>query len=79
MAAHFSICVWKIPEQRSLAGYSPWGHKELDTKEYEASPTRVCLVDPREGGAWWASVYGVAQSRTRLKRLGSSSKSLGER
>ena len=26
-------------------GYSPWGHKELDTKEYEASPTRVCLVD----------------------------------
>ena len=32
-----------------------------------------CLRNPREGGAWWASVYGVAQSRTRLKRLSSSS------
>ena len=28
-----------------------------------------CLENPRDGGAWWASVYGVAQSRTRLKRL----------
>ena len=28
-----------------------------------------CLEDPRDGGAWWAAVYGVAQSRTRLKRL----------
>ena len=32
-----------------------------------------CLENPRDGGAWWASVYGVAQSRTRLKRLSSSS------
>ena len=32
-----------------------------------------CLDNPREGGAWWAAVYGVAQSRTRLKRLSSSS------
>ena len=32
-----------------------------------------CLENPREGGAWWAAVYGVAQSRTRLKRLSSSS------
>ena len=32
--------------------------------------------DPRDGGAWWAAVYGVAQSRTRLKRLSSSSSSL---
>ena len=31
-----------------------------------------CLENPREGRAWWAAVYGVAQSRTRLKRLGSS-------
>ena len=30
-----------------------------------------CLENPRDGGAWWAAVYGVAQSRTRLKRLGS--------
>ena len=34
-----------------------------------------CLENPREGGAWWAAVYGVAQSRTRLKRLSSSSSS----
>ena len=32
-----------------------------------------CLEDPRDGGAWWAAFYGVAQSRTRLKRLSSSS------
>jgi len=32
-----------------------------------------CLGNPRDGGAWWAAVYGVAQSWTRLKRLGSSS------
>ena len=31
-----------------------------------------CMENPREGGAWWAAVYGVAQSRTRLKRLSSS-------
>ena len=33
-----------------------------------------CLETPRDGGAWWASIYGVAQSRTRLKRLSSSSR-----
>ena len=32
-----------------------------------------CLENPRDGGAWWAAVYGVAQSRKRLKRLSSSS------
>ena len=32
-----------------------------------------CLDTPMDGGAWWAAVYGVAQSRTRLKRLSSSS------
>ena len=32
-----------------------------------------CLENPRDGGACWAAVYGVAQSRTRLKRLSSSS------
>ena len=34
-----------------------------------------CLENPRDGGAWWAAVYGVAQSRTRLMRLSSSSSS----
>ena len=32
-----------------------------------------CLENPRDGGAWWAAVYGVTRSRTRLKRLSSSS------
>ena len=35
-----------------------------------------CLENPRDGGAWWAAVYGVAQSRTRLKRLSSSSNTI---
>ena len=34
-----------------------------------------CLENPRDGGAWWAAVYGVTQSRTRLKPLSSSSSS----
>ena len=32
-----------------------------------------CLENPRDGGVWWAAIYGVAQSRTRLKWLSSSS------
>ena len=36
---------------------------------------RSCLENPRDGGAWWAVVYGVAQSRTRLKRLSGSGSS----
>ena len=34
-----------------------------------------CLENPRDGGAWWAAVYGVAQSQTRLNWLSSSSSS----
>ena len=33
----------------------------------------LCLESPRGRGAWWAAVYGVAQSQTRLKQLSSSS------
>ena len=72
---------------RSLVGCSPWGHEELDTTERphfhfsfscigegNGNPLQCsCLEDPRDGRAWWAVVYGVAQSRTRLKRLSSSS------
>ena len=32
-----------------------------------------CLENPTDRGAWWAAIYGVTQSRTRLKRLSSSS------
>ena len=35
-----------------------------------------CLENPRDGGAWWAAVYGVAQSWTRLESLSSSSSSM---
>ena len=40
----------------------------LGLMEYQCS----CLENPRDGGAWWAAIYGVAQSRIRLKRLSSN-------
>ena len=43
-------------------------------REGNSNPLQCsCLENPRDGGAWWAAVYGVAQSRTRLERLSSSS------
>ena len=45
------------------------------TGEGNGNPLHSCLENPRDGGAWWAAVYGVAQSRTRLTRLSSSSSS----
>ena len=75
---------------RSLVGCSPWGCEESDTTErlhFHFSLSRIgegngnplqcsCLENPRDGGAWWAAVYGVTQSRTQLKRLSSSSSSI---
>ena len=77
---------------RSLVGCSPWGREESDTTErlhFQFSLSCIgegngiplqcsCLKNPRDGGAWWAAVYGVAQSRTQLKRLSSSSSRKGE-
>ena len=74
---------------RSLEGCSPWGRWGSDTTERlhfhfsfscigerNGTPLQCsCLENPRDGGAWWADVYGVAQSRTRLKRRSSSSSS----
>ena len=71
---------------RSLVGCSPWGREELDMTEWlhfhfslscigegNGNPLQCsCLENPRDGGAWWAAIYGIAQSRTRLKRLSSS-------
>ena len=76
--------------RRSLAGCSPWGRWGSDTTERlpfhfslsyigegNGNPLQCsCLENPRDGEAWWAAVYGVAQSRTRLKWLSSSSRSL---
>ena len=70
-----------------MVGCSPWGCKESDSTERvpfhfslscigegNGNPLqRSCLENPRDGGALWAAIYGVAQSRTRLKRLSSTS------
>ena len=70
-------------------GCSPWGRKESDTTERlhfhfslscigegNGNPLQCsCLENPRDCGAWWAAIYGVAQSQTRLKRFSSSSSS----
>ena len=72
--------------QRSLVGCSPWGRQESDMTERlhfhfslscigegNGNPLQCsCLENPRDWGAWWAAICGVAQSRTQLKRLSSS-------
>ena len=77
----------KAHGRRSLVGCSPWHRKESDTTKWlqfhfwlsrigegNGNPLQCsCLENPRDGGAWWAAIYGVAQSRTRLKQLSSSS------
>ena len=52
--------------------------KANQSKKYKVSLVITPLENPRDGGAWWATVYGVAQSRTRLKLLSSCSKILDE-
>ena len=68
--------------RRSLVGCSPWGREESDMTERlhfhfslscigegNGNPLQCsCLENPMDSGAWWAAVYGVSQSRTRLKR-----------
>ena len=80
-------CLGKSHGQRSLVGCSPRGRSESDTTERlhshlslscigegNGNPLQCsCLENPRDRGAWWAAICGVAQSRTRLKRLSSSS------
>ena len=75
---------------RSLIGCSLWGHEDSDMTERlhfhfslscigegNGNPLQCsCLENPRDGGAWWAAVYGVTQSRTRRKQLSSSSNSI---
>ena len=82
MAPHSSTLAWKIPwteEPRRLQsmGSLRVGH------DWATSLSRIgdgngnalqcsCLENPRDGGVWWAAVYGVTQSRPWLKRLSSS-------
>ena len=89
MAPHSSTLACKIPWMEEPLGCSPWGRSESDRTEwlhFHFSPSCIgdgngnplqgsCLENPRDRGAWWAAVYGVAQSWTWLKRLSSSSSS----
>ena len=84
MATHSSTLAWKIPWMEE-----PGTPKELDTTERlhfrfsllcigerNGNPLQCsCLENPRDGGAWWAAVSGVLQSRTQLRWLSSSSNS----
>ena len=84
MAPHSSTLAWKIPWMEE-----PGRLQSMDTSERlhfhfsllcigegNGNPLQYsCLENPRDGGAWWAAIYAVAQSRTRLKRLSSSSSS----
>ena len=85
MAPHSSTLAWKIPWAEEPGRLQSMGSLRVDTTErlhFHFSLSHIgegngnplqcsCLENPRDGGAWWAAVYGVAQSRTRLKRLSS--------
>ena len=83
MAPHSSTLAWKIPQTEEpgrLQSMGSWRvrHNWVTSLscigEGNGNPLQCsCLENPRDAGAWWAAVYGVAQSRTRLKWLSSSS------
>ena len=87
MAPHFSTLAWKIPWMEEPGRLQSMGSPESDMTEQlhfhfslscigegNGNPLQCsCLEYPRDGGAWRAAVYGIAQSQTRLKRLSSSS------
>ena len=85
MATHSSTLAWKIPWMEEPGGLQSMGSRLSDFPftfhfslscigEGNGNPLQCsCLENPRDGGAWWAAVYGVAQSWTQLKRLSSSS------
>ena len=93
MSTHSSTLAWKIPwmeepgRQQSMGSHRV-GHDWVTSLslftfmrgEGNGSPLQCsCLENPRDRGAWWAAIYGVAQSWTRLKRLSSSSSSSSRR
>ena len=83
MAPHSSTLAWKIPwiedpGRLQSMGSLRVGHDSVTSLsrigEENGNPLQCsCLENSRDGGAWWAAVYGVAQNRTRLKQLSSSS------
>ena len=87
MALYSSTLAWKIPWTEEPGRLQSMGSLESDTTERlhfhfslsctgegKDNPLQCsCLENPRDGGALWVSVHGVAQSRTRLKQLSSSS------
>ena len=87
------LLLGKSHQRRSLVGCSPWGGWGSDKTEQlhfhfslscigegnGNSPQCSCLENPRDGGAWWAAVYGVTQSWTRLKWLSSSSSRISQK
>ena len=89
MAPHSSTLAWKIPWMEEPGGLQSMGSRRvvhdwatllsfslLCIGEGNGNPPQCsCLENPRDGGAWWAAVCGVAQSWTRLKRLSRSSSS----
>ena len=89
MAPHSSTVAWKIPWTEEPGRLQSMGSLESDTTERlhfhfslscigegNGNPLQCsCLENPMDGGAWWAAVRGVTQSRKRLKRLSSSSSS----
>ena len=88
MAPHSSTLAWKIPwteepgRLQSMGSLRIWHNWATSLPlscigEGDSNPLQCsCLGNPRDGGASWIAVYGVAQSRTRLKRLSSSSSRL---
>ena len=85
MAPHSSTLAWKIPwTEGRLQSLGSWRVGQTERLHFHFSLSCIgegnvnplqcsCLENPRDGGAWWAAVYGVAQSQTRLKQLSSSS------
>ena len=85
MAPHSSTLAWKLLWMKEPGGLQSMGSRRVGhdwvtslslscTGEGNGNPLQCsCLENPRDGGAWWATVSGVAQSRTWLKRLSSSS------
>ena len=87
MAPHSSTLVWRIPWMEDPGMLQSMGSLESDKTERlpfhfslscigegTGNPLQCsCLENPRDGEAWWAAIYGVAQSRTRLKWLSSNS------